>query len=156
MTDDGTRRALSVADLAYIAGVIDTRGHIATRSVRGATLPLLAVSSSESALLEWLGDATGTRPVSTRRDYGRMGCSAHCPEPHLHVTSVSGRWSVTGVKATVVLFGVAPYLRVRAEDAQAAVTLGLSAGFKQATVTKMAALGWPVPPYGTQRANVPA
>jgi hypothetical protein len=148
--------ALRVADLAYIAAVIDTRGHIASRSVREAMLPLLAVSSPEVALLNWLGEITGTRPVTTSRSYGRAGCSEHCPDAHQHVTSISGRWSVTGVKATVVLFNVAPYLRVRAQDAADAMALGLSAGFKRATVQKMAALGWALPNYDTQRVGEPA
>lgn len=135
-----------MADLAYIAAIVDTQGHITTRTVRETVLPALAVSSPNTALLTWLGQLTGTRPTITRRQYGRAACSEHCPDAHQHVTSVSGRWSVTGAKATVVLHSVTPYLRLRTEEAAEAVRLGTAARFKPATVAKMLALGWSSPP----------
>ena len=137
------------ADLAYLAAVIDTQGRISTRQVREAVLPQLAVSGPNESLLRWLGDITGVRPVVTARDYGRHPCAVHCVEPHQHVRSLSGRWSVSGAKATVVLHAVLPYLRFQRDEALQAVELGLASRYKPATVVKMQALGWIPPVFGS-------
>ena len=140
-------KEIGPADLAYVAALIDLQGHITTRSVRDATLPLLALSSGNAGVLQMLGRMTGVRPFVTRRDYNRVGCSAHCPEPHQHIVSESGRWSVSGVKATVVLHSVLPYLRFKRDEAVEAIRVGLDADYKPATLTKMKELGWELPNY---------
>ena len=144
-TSTGSRTALDVATLAYCAGVVDVGGRITSRTVRVAVLPVLAVSSPNLELLNWLGELTGVRPFSTSRSYGRAACTIHCPDAHEHVISTSGRWSVSGVKATVVLAAVHPYLRLQGEAADEAVQLGLRVGRKPATVARMLELGWPIP-----------
>ena len=135
---------MTPADVAYAAAVIDTMGRITTRTVREAELPLLAVSCPNEPLLQWLGDLTGVRPFITKRSYSKHACAVHCPDPHQHIVSVSGRWSLSGAKATVLLLNVRPYLRFQLEAAQQAIDVGLSAGFKPATLEKMRALGWEV------------
>lgn len=138
---------LTVADLAYLAGVLDTRGLITTRRAGETLLPLVALSTGDTRLLGWLAEITGMRAIETRRDYTRVGCSQHCAQKHQHIVSVSGRWSVSGAKATVVLAAVRPYLRLRTDDADAALLVGLRAPHKPATPRKMAALGWPLPEW---------
>ena len=99
-------------------------------------------------MLGYLAKLTGTRAVTTRRQYVKAGCSEHCREKHQHVMSVSGRWSVTGAKATVVLWNIRPYIHLQSEAVQTALVVGLGAGFKPATVARMAELGWDVPDSG--------
>lgn len=133
-------------DLAHLAGVLDAFGVIRVRTYAGdGKLPYVALHGPNTALLRYVGGLTGAKVVVTRRGYYRAGCSEHCPEQHQHITSESGRWSVSGSKATVVLAAVRPYLRVRGYDADEALEVGLRAGRKPATLTRMVALGWPVP-----------
>ena len=136
---------LTVADLAYIAALIDTRGALASRTVRDAVLPQVAISGRPFPALQWLGEVTGVRVVPTERDFTKAGCAEHCSEKHLHVRSLSGRWMISGAKATIVLAAVQPYLRLRAAEVEDAVALGLAANFKGATAQAMRKLGWPIP-----------
>ena len=136
---------LGVADLAYIAALIDTRGSLTSRTVRDAVLPQVAISGKPFPALQWLGELTDVRVIATERSYSKAGCAEHCSEKHQHVTSLSGRWMVSGAKATIVLAAVQPYLRMRPADVADMVQLGLAAKFKGATAGKMAALGWPIP-----------
>ena len=54
---------LTVADLAYIAALIDTRGALTSRTVRDAVLPQVAISGRPFPALQWLGEVTGVRVV---------------------------------------------------------------------------------------------
>lgn len=137
---------LAPDDLAYIAGVLDSQGSIAVRTTAdGTELPQLSVCGPNVQMLQWLGALSGVRPIVTTRAYSKAGCAEHCKDKHLHVTSRSGRWQVSGAKATVILAAVRPFLRWQGAEAAAAVEMGLSAPFKSATPEKMRALGWPVP-----------
>lgn len=151
---------MSPEDLAYMAAVVDTLGIIRSRRVSASgqveptLLPMLALHSTDRAPLDVLADATGTKVTATRRSYSRAGCAEHCAEKHQHIVSASYRWSVTGVKATVVLAAVRPYLRVKGTAADDAIALGLRAPRKAATPGRMAALGWPLPEaYGVSPSN---
>lgn len=137
------------ADFAYLAGVLDGRGNIAVRRVGDTLLPLVAVSVKETDLLEWLNKVTDVKIVMTTRDFVKNGCTQHCLQQHVHVQSVSARWSVTGAKATIVLAAVRPFLRVKGIDADIALSVGLRAPHKPATPRKMASLGWPLPEWDT-------
>ena len=99
------------------------------------------------SLLDWLAERTGTSVTRVRRDYTRNGCAMHCPQAHVHIQSHSGRWSLSGVRATVVLSGLLPFLQMQVQDAQALVAVGLRAPHKPATIAKMAQLGWPTPQF---------
>ena len=79
----------------------------------------------------------------------KAGCSEHCGEKHQHVQSMSGRWSVTGAKATVVLWNIRPYQHLQVKAADTALVVGLGTGYKPATVARMAELGWDVPEFVT-------
>jgi hypothetical protein len=146
---------LTEREMAYMAGVVDAMGALRLREVRGETLlPFVEISCSNLGLLEWLARRTGTGVTKVKRDYRRNGCTLHCPDPHVHIQSLSGRWSLSGVRATVVLFGLRPYLQLQAEAAQELLDVGLRAPRKGATIQKMADLGWPVPPFLPPTAKV--
>lgn len=143
---------METEDLAYLAGVLDVRGNITTRRAGGTLLPLVAVSTKDDRLLTWLCEITDIAKVTTTRDFHKAGCSEHCAEKHVKVASISGRWSVSGSKATIVLAAVRPYLRVRGQEADLALAVGLKAPRKPATPAKMATLGWPLPEWSTDAA----
>jgi hypothetical protein len=137
---------LTEQELAYVAGILDSQGSIAVRTTAdGTELPQLSVSGPNVEMLLWLGEMTGVKPVITSRRYAKAGCAEHCSEKHVHVMSRSGRWLISGAKATVVLAATRPFLRWKGTQAGSAVELGLAAPFKQATPAKMRALGWPLP-----------
>lgn len=134
--------------LAYVASVIDTQGIIRTRIAGDTELPMVAVHGSNIPVLQYLADLTGTKVTIVKRSYDRVGCAEHCTEKHQHIVSSSGRWSVTGVKATVLLYNIRPFMRFQTEPARSALVLGTATRFKPATIEKMVALGWDVPTFG--------
>ena len=128
----------------WFAGVIDVMGAIRMRRMdTGVDLPALYVSTSRQDILTELGDLTGMSITQVFRDYNRLGCGEHCTEPHQHVLSTTGRWNVTGARATVVLHAITPFMRVRKTEAEEALAAGLLAPRKDAVLKKMYALGWP-------------
>lgn len=140
--------SLDQATLAYVAAIIDTQGVIRTRTLATDTeLPYVAVSGSNEGMLRFLAELTGTKVTITRRSYAKAGCAQHCQEKHQHVTSVSGRWSVSGAKATVLLYNTLPFLRLQVDEARGALTVGVGTKHKPATVEKMVALGWQIPTF---------
>jgi hypothetical protein len=134
-------------ELAHFAGLVDAMGRISVRTTPDDTaLPVLDVSSPNTGLLAYLGERTGTTPLTIKRAYTRHRCTEHCTQPHDNVVSKSGRWQVFGARATVVLAAVLPYLRLQNDAAREALAVGIEAPRKPATQKKMAALGWPMPP----------
>lgn len=149
--------SLPVADLGYVAALIDALAALRARTVpdSGTEVPVVQISGKH-AVLPWLGEITGTRVVETRRAYTKHNCTTHCPDRHADITSVSYRWSVTGMKATIVLAAVEPYLRAQAADARRLIDLGLGVHYQGQTVNDMAARGWPIPDLTPHsRARVP-
>lgn len=131
--------------LAYVASIIDTQGIIRIRTAGDTELPMVALHGSNTQMLEYLAALTGTRVTIVRREYSKVGCTEHCMEKHQHITSKSGRWSVTGFKATVLLYNIQPYIRFQRGPVRAALVVGMGAPIKPATVGKMAKLGWEIP-----------
>ena len=130
-------------DAAWLAGVLDAIGRIRVRYAdSGTALAEVAVSSPHVELLEKVAAMTGVKVTPVRRDYNRLGCSEHCREPHLHVESITGRWSLTGARAVIVLRAIRPHLVVLGPDADRVLAYAGDAPFKKATVDKMRALGW--------------
>lgn len=142
--------ALDPADLAYAAALVDTLAVMSTREVGGTQLPNVAINAKHRDVLDWLGRMTGTKVSTIKRDYHRGGCGEHCPEPHIHIQSASGRWVVTGVKATIVLHNLLPYLRVQRVQAIDLVTAGRTIGYKGHVVEEMRGAGWAIPPLKEQ------
>lgn len=128
--------------LGYIAGVIDAIGRLRARETTGALLPEVSVSSPRLDMLTFLAQRTGVRVVEVRRDYARFGCDEHCDQRHLHVHSHTGRWQVSGYRATIVLANLLPHLQRHRLDAGQLITLGLAAGHKASVGRSMIALGW--------------
>lgn len=138
--------SLSQQEIAYIAGILDSMGRFRVMETpEGTQLPLVSMSCPNMSILQYLGSLTGMTPFVTKRSYDRHRCTEHCLEPHQHVVSESGRWSISGAKATVVLAAIRPYARFQKTEIEELLTVGLEAPKKPATPKKMAALGWPDP-----------
>lgn len=143
--------------LAYIAGVVDLLGIIKVRELENGTrLPQVQMHGNYMPTLEYLASLTETKAIVTRRSYSRAGCAEHCKEKHQHIISKSGRWSVTGVKATIVLYNIRPYLRLHEEAAALALSAGLSTRFKAGVADRMSELGWEIPDLAEPPPFVPA
>lgn len=137
---------LDDAEIAYVAGILDTLGNFRVRETPdGTRLPSIAVSTPNTPLLAYLGNITGVTVLTTTRSYDRHRCMEHCAEAHQHVTSRSGRWSVTGARATVILAAIRPYMRLQVDDVDQLLAVGLDAPRKPATPKRMSTLGWPDP-----------
>lgn len=136
---------MTPGDLAYLAGVIDSQAVIRSRQVGDTVLPMVALHGSNMSMLDHLAAVTGTKVTPTSRTYDKAGCSEHCPDKHQHIVSKSGRWSVTGARATVLLAALRPFLRLQGFAADEALAVGLRAPRKGNTAGKMAGLGWPLP-----------
>jgi hypothetical protein len=133
-------------DLAYAAGVIDTLGLLRVRTTdTGSELPSVTISTANGDLLKFLADSTGTNPFVVRRAYDKHRCLEHCEAPHEHIESVTSRWNITGVRATVMLNGITEYMRMQQDEARHLLAVGLGAPFKAATLQRMVSLGWPLP-----------
>ena len=132
-------------DVAYLAGVLDVTGVFRTRQAGATLLPMVAAHSTRSDLLQLIAKATGTGVTEVKRNYTRFGCDEHCTEKHVHVNHSSLRWSVTGIRAGILIFNVLPHLRLQAEPAQKVLDETADAPFKKQTALAMQNLGWTLP-----------
>lgn len=136
---------LTDTDLAYAAAVIDTLALLRFRSIpSGNELPYVGISGPHR-VVSWMSTITASKPTQVMRDYNRTNCSEHCPEAHEHIQSTTYRWSITGVKATIVLHNVRPFLRLQQELADELVAGGLEVGWKGQVPEQMRRLGWAIP-----------
>lgn len=133
------------AQLVYMAAVIDTMGNLTTRPTAASHLPLVEVNGPNMALLDWLSGMSRTKPLVIRRAYSKAGCAEHCAEKHQHVKSVSGRWSVSGCKATVILYNVAPFMQLQQVRAEELVEHGLQFPWRSQAIRDMRELGYRFP-----------
>lgn len=136
---------LSSEEIAWCGGVIDALGLMRLRETdAGSQLPSVYVSTAQLPIAQRLADLTGVKVTMVSRDYKRMGCGQHCTEAHLHVNSVTARWSLTGARARAFLAAVRPYLFFKAAEADALIEATKDAPSKPRTTEKMADLGWPI------------
>lgn len=135
---------MSPAELAYLAGVVDSLGRIRIRYSGVSELAVVAISSANLELLERIARTTGVKVIHVRRAYSRLGCMEHCEDPHLHVRSYTGRWELTGARAVIFLRSVLPYLVQLNHAATRVLASTGGAPVKPATIRKMAELGWSV------------
>jgi hypothetical protein len=137
---------LGPADLAYMAALVDNLAVLKTRQVNGSELPVVAltITRSEDAV-KFLAGNTGSKVTPIVRQYNRKGCADHCMIAHLHVDTVGHRWQVTGVKATIMLHNLLPYMRVQVVQAQRLIELGQSIGYASSVAARMRELGWHIP-----------
>lgn len=131
------------AEIAWCGGVVDALGLLRLRETdAGSQLPSVFVSTPHLPIAQRLAELTGVRVTTVTRDYKRLGCGKHCTEPHLHVQSVTARWSLTGARARTFLLAVRPYLFVKADEADMILESSKDARSKPATTAKMREMGW--------------
>lgn len=128
-----------------MAGVLDSQGLFTLRWSRDTQLPVVALHAGQPGTHQVLAKMTGTRVTTVTRDYDRQPCSDHCVEAHSHVDSVTVRWSVTGSRATILLFNVMPYLRIQQGAAQDLLDHGQTVGWKSQVSESMERLGFKIP-----------
>lgn len=135
-------------DLAYVAGVVDVHARMTIRELpTGGDYPVVQINWNHFPVLEHLGKLTGTKAIEVKRAYYKAGCSLHCAEKHQHIYSTSGRWVITGARATIFLWNIRPYLVFQQDLARQLIVAGTWANIKPATVQKMANLGWEIPEF---------
>lgn len=133
----------TIEQIAWCGGVIDAIGLVRTRQTEAdSLLAYVSVSTAQLPIANRLAALTGTKVTTVRRDYTRLGCSQHCEEPHLHVESVTARWSLTRARALVFLSSIEPYLVFKLEDTRRVLEETKDAPRKGTTVSKMTQLGW--------------
>lgn len=135
---------VTLYDVAWCAGVIDTIGLLRLRDTdAGSRLPVVSISTTNHPLAQRLGHLTGVRLTTVSRRYNRLGCGEHCTEPHLHVDSTTSRWSLTGSRARLFLYGIRPYLHVKGDEVDTLLAGSEEPAPKPRTIEKMVSLGWP-------------
>jgi hypothetical protein len=92
--------SLSIADAAYIAGLVDGEGTITlTRLHRNEQRRLVvSISNTDRALLEYVQQALSMGRITSKRTYSQL----HTP---------SFAWQVSSKQALQVLLQIHPYLR---------------------------------------------
>jgi hypothetical protein len=133
--------------LAYIAGVIDARGHIEAHNRHGHIQPRIRVTTRKIELLTYLAELTGNKVVLDDRGYARKPCGDHCDSAHSHVVRQSAQWTVDSSRATIVLWNIASLMHAQKAEALLALEAGMQA-FPPArgdVPKQMAALGWVLP-----------
>lgn len=132
---------------AWIAGVIDARGHIEAHNRHGHIQPRVRITTRHMPLLSALAGFCGNKIVLDERGYSRRPCGDHCVDQHSHVVRQSAQWTVDSARATVVLYNVVPFMHAQREEA----TLALEAGLQRFPPARgdlpaqMLALGWVLP-----------
>jgi hypothetical protein len=135
---------ITESDIAWSAGMFDTIGCVGARKLDTGTIVIMAsISSPHIHLVQTMADLTGVSVVTVVRNYSRKGCAEHCEEQHDHVTSVTGRWQLVGIRARIFLTAIAPHLRIKQDQVEEALNVAAAMPFKPATVRKMLNLGWP-------------
>lgn len=138
---------LSDTEIAFLAGIIDARGHIEVGERHGFLQPRLAVTTRRTELLDYLCMRTGTSKSDEDRPYERRPCGSHCTDAHQHVVRQSAKWRVDSGRATVVLWNVKPYIVSQRAEVLRALRIGMDAWPPRRgnTGTQMLALGWALP-----------
>lgn len=110
-------RALSEADAAYIAGMIDADGMITANRRDHLVMPLVCVTNSHLPLVEWLLETIGA------------GCAYETKSEPKRPDQAKERWSkvhryqLTGRKAQTLLEACKPFLKVKKRQAELVIAL---------------------------------
>lgn len=163
---------VSVADMAWMAGIIDAKGAVVRKNNKTRRTPqvVLYVQAKDARIARFLSELTGTAPEPREArgpdTFVRRGCAEHCLVPHVHVGDAeypwqmpeTTRWSLTGIAAAVVLVNLAPFMCTYADyAADVAEVLGSFAadgrgsGAVRRTVLRLSELGWQIPAVVTAR-----
>lgn len=151
------------AKLAWFAAVLDLRSHIIVKDNKMRATPqfVLMVQSVNYAVVREMARLVGTSPEALtprkKKDFMRRGCTEHCPEAHIHALEdealpPTGKFTITGAAAAVVLDAVIPYMitdrglgAVRDQIFAQMKLTGQGAGATRTAVRRLEALGWPIP-----------
>ncbi len=138
--------------LAFVAGVLDARGHIDMNDRHGRPQPRLSVTTRRVELLQHLAQLTGTTVREDDRSYDRRPCGVHCTEHHSHAVRQSAYWRVDSSRATIVLYNVQPFIVCQRVEVAQALAAGLESypAARGDTAKQMKALGWALPPTRTK------
>jgi len=156
---------IPVAQLAWMAGVIDLKGKLIWKANQtrapGSKQVTLYVESIQKPIVDRLASLTGTSPELKKQrsrfdGWFRKGCDEHCPDQHVHVNPgeflPAARWTVSGAAMAVVVTGLAPYMVQDKGLTEAAayafehMTLwGQGAGTTVAALRRLHGLGWVLP-----------
>lgn len=146
---------MTEADIAYMAALLDNMAALRSRSLGPSVLPVIQISGKH-AILDWVASVTGTKVIPTVRSYTRHQCTEHCPDRHNHLESSSRRWSVTGMRATIILAACEPFMKVQGATARSLIDAGLGVQYQGQVVNDMRDRGWPIPELSPhERARIP-
>lgn len=157
--------SIPVAQLAWMAGVVDLKGKIIYKANQkrapGSKQITLYIESTQFPIIKKLGSLTGTSPeLKTTRDrhegWYRRSCEEHCPSQHVHVVAgefpPAARWTISGSPMAVVLTALLPYLiqdkgfsEATAYAYENMVLSGQGAGATVSSLRRLHALGWKIP-----------
>lgn len=145
------REPLTDVQIAYVAGVVDARGHLSTNDRHGFRQPRIRITTRRRELLHRIAELTGTVVVDQTAGYQKRNCAEHCKDQHVHVYRQSAQWTVDSSRATILLYNVLPYLVAQADDARTLLLAGLER-FPPARgdmPKRMTELGWALPSLTT-------
>lgn len=129
----------------YLACLLDQNGYASyNSSLKRVTLGINRTRDPQlqSDLRAWMGGWLESR----ESDGSRRGCTKHCKSKHIHYSTTSYRWVVTGTRALFVLATLEPSLRTWADKFDYAYHKGLErASFPQDVFDEMVAKGWDQP-----------
>ena len=133
-------------DVAWIAGVLDARGHIRLEARRGVPQPRIRVTTRKTALLEHMASLTGTKPRYDTAGYERRNCSEHCKHKHEMVRQ-SAYWDCDGIRATIILHSCLPHMVAQRAEAMEVLRVGYEqySAARNGIAASMLRLGWTVP-----------
>lgn len=153
---------MNLAQKAWMAGVIETRGKIrfTNDAERKTNQLVLQVRTSHTAIVTRLSELTGTKAnyVTAKqiRQADRRPCTEHCTDPHSHTVAEIPEfsiWAISGAGAAIVLDNLAPFFVT--ETGVQTVADNILAGLPQAgrgrfavdqTIIRLRKLGWRIPP----------
>lgn len=162
---------VTVADMAWMAGVIDLKAAMVRKSNKTRKTPqfVLYVQTKNERIAQRLSALTGTAPEPHTRalaeGFARRGCVEHCVTPHVHVNDPypwnmpkTTRWALTGIAAAVVLANLAPFMTTYddyagdvAEIVRDFAADGHGSGAVRKALARLSSLGWQIPPAVTVR-----
>jgi len=160
---------LAIADIAWVAGVLDLKATIIRKKNKERSTPqlVLCVETKEYEVIRGLSALTGTSPELQAEklspDWMRRLCVEHCPEKHVHGSNeanetypwklpATGRWTITGAGAAVILWSTLGFQRNKRDMPEAleamlayAKTTGQGWGATRTSLLRLRNLGWRMP-----------
>jgi hypothetical protein len=102
---------------AYLAGVIDSDGHVCWRGGRYAA-PNVGVTNTDMGLLRWLKANIGGSTSLQRKV-----CHKVCTKHHPHRRHQIFKWHITGYRAVVLLEEMRPYFVIKGKKSDKVIKM---------------------------------